>query len=73
VETTVASRHQVFNFSEDFYGVPLFQRLWRDQGCASLIYHVLLIALITVLVVVGVAVAGSWVQRTWAHLLPLLG
>lgn len=51
----------------------MFQRLWRDHGGASLLHHLMLIALITVLVVVGVAVAGSWVQRMWAHLLPLLG
>jgi Flp pilus assembly pilin Flp len=52
----------------------MFQRLWRDQrGRASLIYHLILIALITVLVVVGVAFGGSWVQRMWARLLLLLG
>jgi Flp pilus assembly pilin Flp len=51
----------------------MFQRLWRDQGGASLLYHLILIALITALVVVGVGVAGSWVQRMWAHVLTLLG
>jgi Flp pilus assembly pilin Flp len=51
----------------------MFQRLWREQGGASLIYHLMLIALITLLVAVAVAVAGSWIQRMWAHLLALLG
>jgi Flp pilus assembly pilin Flp len=54
-------------------GVPMFQRLWRDQDGASLIEYSILAALITVIVVVAVSVAGSWTQGMWAHLLPLLG
>jgi Flp pilus assembly pilin Flp len=55
-------------------GVRLkFERLWRDQRGASLIDYAILAALITVLVVVGVAVAGSWIKGMWAHMLPLLG
>jgi Flp pilus assembly pilin Flp len=53
--------------------VRMFKRLWRDQGGVSLIDYSILVALITVLVVVGISVAGSWIQRMWAHLLPLLG
>jgi Flp pilus assembly pilin Flp len=30
-------------------------------------------ALITVIVVVAVSVAGSWIQGMWGHMLPLLG
>jgi Flp pilus assembly pilin Flp len=52
--------------------VRMFRRLWRDQGGASLIDYSILVALITVLVVVGVAVAGSWVRGIWEYLLPLL-
>jgi Flp pilus assembly pilin Flp len=51
----------------------MFKRLWRDQGGASLIDYAILAALITVLVVLGVALAGAWLQGMWAHLLPLLG
>jgi Flp pilus assembly pilin Flp len=51
----------------------MFQRLWRDQSGASLIEYSILAALITVIVVVAVSVAGSWIQGMWAHLLPLLG
>jgi Flp pilus assembly pilin Flp len=51
----------------------MFKRLWRDQGGASLIDYSILVALITVLVVVGISVAGSWIQGMWAHLLPTLG
>jgi Flp pilus assembly pilin Flp len=51
----------------------MFRCLWRDQGGASLIEYSILVALITVLVVVGVAAAGAWAQGMWAHLLPLLG
>jgi Flp pilus assembly pilin Flp len=51
----------------------MFQRLWRDQRGTSLIDYAILAALITTIVVLGVAVAGSWIQGMWAHLLPLLG
>ena len=51
----------------------MFERLWRDQGGASLIEYSILVALITMLIVVGVAVAGAWAQSIWTHLLPMLG
>jgi Flp pilus assembly pilin Flp len=51
----------------------MFERLWRDQRGASLIDYAILVALITVLVVVGVEFAGSWIYSMWVHLLPLLG
>ena len=51
----------------------MFDRFWRDQGGASLIEYSFLVAVITMIVVVGVAVAGAWAQAMWAHLLPLLG
>jgi Flp pilus assembly pilin Flp len=51
----------------------MFQCLWRDQRGASLIEYSFLVAVITVLVVVGVAVAGAWAQSMWAQLLPRLG
>ena len=52
---------------------PYVRRLWRDQRGASLIEYAIIAALITVLVVVTVAVAGSWLYSTWVHLLSLLG
>jgi Flp pilus assembly pilin Flp len=59
------------------YGVgntrKMFQCFWRDQRGATLIEYSMLVALITVLVVGVVAVAGAWAQSMWAHLLPLLG
>jgi Flp pilus assembly pilin Flp len=51
----------------------MFQHLWRHQGGTSLIDYSILVALITVMVVVAVSVAGSWIQGMWMHLLPLLG
>ena len=51
----------------------MLERLWRDQGGASLIDYAILAALITVLIVVGIAVAGGWAQAMWTRLLPLLG
>jgi pilus assembly protein Flp/PilA len=51
----------------------MLQRFWRDQGGASLIEYSILVALITVLVVGVVAVAGAWAQSMWAHLVPVLG
>ena len=51
----------------------MFERIWRDQHGASLIEYSILIALITMLVVVAVAVAGSWVHGMWVHWLALLG
>jgi Flp pilus assembly pilin Flp len=51
----------------------MFERLWRDERGASLIDYAILAALITVLVILGVAVAGIWMYSMWAHLLPLLG
>jgi Flp pilus assembly pilin Flp len=51
----------------------MFERLWRDQRGASLIDYAILAALITVLVVVGIAVAGSWIYSMWLRLLPMLG
>jgi Flp pilus assembly pilin Flp len=51
----------------------MFERLWRDQRGASLIDYAILAALITVLVAVGVAVAGAWAQGMWSQLLPRLG
>jgi Flp pilus assembly pilin Flp len=51
----------------------MFQRIWRDQRGASLIEYSILAALIAVLLVVVVAVAGSWLYSMWVHLLSLLG
>ena len=51
----------------------MFQYFWRDQRGATLIEYSMLVALITILVVVGVAVAGAWAQSMWAQLLPRLG
>jgi Flp pilus assembly pilin Flp len=50
----------------------MFQCLWRDQRGASMIDYAILAALITTLIVVGVAVAGSWIYGMWVHLLPKL-
>jgi Flp pilus assembly pilin Flp len=50
----------------------MFWRFWRDQRGASLIDCAILAALITVLVVVGVAFAGSWIYSMWVQLLPRL-
>jgi Flp pilus assembly pilin Flp len=51
----------------------MLEFLWRDRAGASLIDYAIVVAVITVLVVVGVAVAGSWAQAMWTRLLPLLG
>jgi Flp pilus assembly pilin Flp len=51
----------------------MFDRLWRDQGGASLIEYSILVALITVLIVAGIAAAGAWAQSMWTRLLPMLG
>ena len=51
----------------------MFGHLWHDRGGASLIEYSILVALITMILVVGVSVAGSWAQGMWTHLLPLLG
>jgi Flp pilus assembly pilin Flp len=51
----------------------MFDRLWRDQGGASLIEYSILVAVITVIVVVGVSVAGAWAHGMWVRLLPMLG
>jgi Flp pilus assembly pilin Flp len=51
----------------------MFERLWRDQRGASLIDYAIIAALITVLVLVAVAVSGSWLHGMWVHLLSLLG
>jgi Flp pilus assembly pilin Flp len=51
----------------------ILERLWRDQGGASLIDYAFVVAVITVLVVVGIAVACAWAQAMWTRLLPLLG
>jgi Flp pilus assembly pilin Flp len=59
--------------AESVRRVRMFQRLWRDQRGASLIDYAILAALITVLVVVAVAVAGSWLYSMWVRLLSLLG
>ena len=50
----------------------MFERVWRDQAGASLTEYSILVALITVLVVVAIAVAGTWVYSMWGHLLPRL-
>jgi Flp pilus assembly pilin Flp len=48
----------------------MFQRLWRDQVGASLIEYSILAALITVIVVVAMSVAGSWIQGMRALVAP---
>jgi Flp pilus assembly pilin Flp len=50
----------------------MFECLWRDQRGASMIDYAILAALITALVVVAVALAGSWIYSMWTHLLPML-
>jgi Flp pilus assembly pilin Flp len=51
----------------------IFQRLCRDQRGTSLLDYAILAGLITVLVIVGIAVAGSLLQAMWARLLGVLG
>ena len=53
--------------------IDMFERIWRDQRGASLIDYAILVAMITVLVVVGVAFAGSWIYSMWVRLFPMLG
>jgi Flp pilus assembly pilin Flp len=53
--------------------VDMFERIWRDQRGASLIDYAILVAMITVLVVVGITFAGSWIYSMWVRLLPMLG
>ena len=50
----------------------MFERLWRDQRGASLIDYAILAALITALIIAGIAVSGSWVQSMWTRLLATL-
>jgi Flp pilus assembly pilin Flp len=50
----------------------MFERLWRDRRGASLIEYSILVAMITAIVVVAVAVAGSWIYGVWVHLLAML-
>ena len=40
---------------------------------ASLIYYASVVAVITILVIVGVAVAGAWAQSMCTRWLPMLG
>jgi Flp pilus assembly pilin Flp len=51
----------------------IFERLWRDRRGASLIDYAILVALITSLIIAGVALASSWVQSMWTRLLGMLG
>jgi Flp pilus assembly pilin Flp len=51
----------------------MLERLWRDQAGASFIDYAIVVAVITVLVVIGIAVAGGWAHAIWTRLLPLLG
>ena len=53
--------------------LSMLERLWRDRVGACLIDYAIVVAVITVLVVVGIAVAGAWAQAMWSLLLPLLG
>jgi Flp pilus assembly pilin Flp len=50
----------------------MFWRFWRDERGASLIDYAILVALITVLVLLGVVFAGSWIYSMWANLVPRL-
>jgi hypothetical protein len=47
--------------------------VYGATSVASLIDYAILAALITLLVVVAIAVAGSWIYGMCGHLLPLLG
>jgi hypothetical protein len=51
----------------------MLERLWRDQAGRVVDRLRDRRSRITVLVVVGIAVAGAWAQAMWTHLLPLLG
>jgi Flp pilus assembly pilin Flp len=51
--------------------VCIFQRLWRDSRGASLTEYAILVALITALIIAGIAVSGSWLQSVWARLLAM--
>jgi len=48
---------------------------WKteEKRVGALEFYSILVALITVLIVVGIAAAGAWAQSMWAHLLPRLG
>jgi Flp pilus assembly pilin Flp len=51
----------------------MFARLWRDRAGVSVIEYAIVVAMITVIVVVGVAVAGGWAHGMWLRLLARLG
>ena len=50
----------------------LMCRLWRDCSAASLIEYCIAVGIITTLIMVGIALAGGWVQAMWAGLLTRL-
>ena len=49
------------------------RRLWHDNAGASLLEYTWLIGIIIALVVIGVALAGSWASGMWQNLLSILG
>ena len=50
----------------------LFLRLWRDRSGAALIEYAFVIGFMIAMIVVGVAVAGSWASSRRVRLLSAL-
>jgi pilus assembly protein Flp/PilA len=48
------------------------RRLWRNSSGASLIEYSVLLGVMTILIIVAIAVAGSWLYGAWTHLLATL-
>lgn len=53
--------------------VGVFRRLWRDRAGSSMIEYAFLVAIMVAIIIVGVAVAGSWAVGMWTRLTTILG
>ena len=49
-----------------------FLRLWHDCSGAALIEYSFVIGFMIAMIVVGIALAGSWASSMWVRLLPTL-
>ena len=52
--------------------VKMYLRLWRDRSGAALIEYSFVIGFMIALIVIGVALAGSWASSMWVRLLSAL-
>ena len=52
--------------------LEMFLRLWRNRSGAALIEYSFVIGFMIAMIVIGVALAGSWASSTWVRLLSAL-